>query len=87
MSALDKELEVYPAAYGAGTATAHRLINSRLDRERIPFALALVQKHLDHWPISQSKNGLTKAQHARSRGFRDALRDYLFPTPESKIGE
>jgi hypothetical protein len=66
-----------PDDYETGQATAQRLINSKRDRERIPFALRLVEAHLARWPLTQAKNGLTEAQHARSRGFRDQLRFYL----------
>jgi hypothetical protein len=71
---------VYPDAYIAGQATALRLINSPADRERVPFALSLVEAHLARWPLTPAKNGLTESQHARSRGFRDQLRFYLSQT-------
>jgi hypothetical protein len=82
MSRAETPNPVLTDAYEAGKATAQRLINSKLDRERIPFCLAKVEAHLARWPISYSKNGLTEAQHARSRGFRDQLRFYL-----SQIGK
>lgn len=83
MSAPYKDSQAaFPEAYEAGQATAQRLINSRQDRDRIPFCLRMVEAHLVHWPLPQSKNGLTEAQHARSRGFRDQLRFYL-----SQIGK
>lgn len=71
----------HPDAYAAGQATAHRMIQDRIDRERVPWALWLVEAHLATWPRSTGKNGLTALQYARSRGFRDALMEHL-----AKIG-
>jgi hypothetical protein len=74
--------DAHPEHYQAGQATANRLIDSPADRERISWCLAMVEAHLAHWPVDYTKNGLTEQQHARSRGFRDTLREYL-----AQIGE
>lgn len=69
--------EEYPQAYLAGQATATRLIEDAVDRERVLWALRLVEAHLATWPRNAGKNGLTELQYARSRGFRDVLMEYL----------
>ena len=69
--------EEHPQAYLAGRATAQRLIEDPVDRERVPWALQLVEAHLATWPRNTGKNGLTELQYARSRGFRDVLMEYL----------
>lgn len=67
----------WPRDYAAGQATADRLISSRRDRERVPFALRMTLAHLAAWPVDYTKNGLTEAQRARTLGFRDTLVEYL----------
>jgi hypothetical protein len=69
--------EEHPQAYLAGQATAHRLVADPVDRERVPWVFGLVEKHLATWPRNTGKNGLTALQYARSRGFRDTLKEYL----------
>jgi hypothetical protein len=62
----------HPADYAAGVATAQRLIEHDLDR--VSFALRLVETQLGE---DNPRSVRTEQQYARSRGFRDCLREYL----------
>ena len=69
----------YPHDYQQGVDTAERIIaeGGRYRTDRISYALARVTRHMETWPVTQGKNGLTDRQWARSAGFAHTLRELV----------